>query len=327
LFAGRVLLRALLIGTAAVAVVAPASAALAAPTLPQIEDEIEQKSDEVEKVIEAYNQINDDLADTQAKLADLATKMQPLQANMDSAQANVSQIARAAYRGGNLRTVSVLLSAGSASTFVDQLATLDQLSRSQSRDIATYTNARKVFADEKARLDQLLATQNAQKAELEVKKTKIEGEIAKLEDLHKKAIAAGRKTTAANSNGGTTVPPPSVSGSAGKAVAFAYAQLGKPYKWGGDGIGEVGFDCSGLTQQAWLRAGVKLPHNAAAQWNQIKHIPRSALAAGDLVFYNSLGHVGIYIGGGNIIHSPHTGDVVRIAGVDRSKPYGYGRPG
>ncbi len=320
------LLRAVLAGATAVAVMAPATAALADPTLAQIEQQIETKSNEVEKVIEAYNKVNEDLKVTQAALAELTAKMQPLQVNVDKAQANVGEIAMAAYRtGSGLRTVSLLLSAGSSDAFVDQLATLEQLSRNQRRDIAAFTDAKKGFDAEKKRLDELLAAQNAQKTDLETKKTKIEGDIAQLEVLQKKAIAAGRRTVAANSNGTTTVAPPSVSGSAGKAVAYAYAQLGKPYQWGA--AGPNSFDCSGLTMMAWAAAGVSLPHNAASQWSRVRHISRSQLAPGDLVFYSSLGHVGIYIGGGNIIHAPHTGDVVRVAGVDRSTPYGYGRPG
>jgi peptidoglycan DL-endopeptidase CwlO len=307
--------------------VAPANVAHAEPTLSEIEQQLEKASIEAEKIIEAWNKVNEDYQATQAAIADLTTRMRPLQAGMDRAYANVDKIALAAYRGGNgLNTVSVLLSAGSSGSFVDQLSTLEQLSRSQQRDIAGYTEAKQAFDAEKARLDQLLATQNAQKAELETKKTKIEADIKQLEELHRRAIAAGRRTVAPNSNGTTTVaPPPAVAGGAGKVVAYAYSVLGRPYQWGG--TGNPGFDCSGLTMMAWQQAGVSLPHNAASQWSRIRHISRSDLAPGDLVFYYSLGHVGIYIGGGNIIHAPHSGDVVRVASVDRSPPYGYGRPG
>jgi cell wall-associated NlpC family hydrolase len=68
-----------------------------------------------------------------------------------------------------------------------------------------------------------------------------------------------------------------------------------------------------------------LSHNAAEQWHQVAHISRSALQPGDLVFYNSLGHVGIYVGGGQIIHAPHPGTTVQLASVDIMRPYGYGR--
>jgi cell wall-associated NlpC family hydrolase len=70
---------------------------------------------------------------------------------------------------------------------------------------------------------------------------------------------------------------------------------------------------------------VSLTHNAAEQWNEVVHIARSALAPGDLVFYDGLGHVAIYVGNNQVIHAPTQGDVVRIASVDMSPPYGYGR--
>ena len=117
---------------------------------------------------------------------------------------------------------------------------------------------------------------------------------------------------------------PEVSGAAGVAVRFAYAAIGTPYVWAGSGPN--GYDCSGLTQAAWRAAGRSLPHNAAMQWNALPHIGRAALSPGDLVFYSGLGHVGIYVGNGQIIHAPHAGDHVRLASVDVMPPYGYARP-
>ena len=70
---------------------------------------------------------------------------------------------------------------------------------------------------------------------------------------------------------------------------------------------------------------MSLEHNAARQWSQVAHISRSQMAPGDLVFYNGLGHVGIFVGNNTIIHAPHTGDVVRYASVDVDTVYGFGR--
>ena len=76
---------------------------------------------------------------------------------------------------------------------------------------------------------------------------------------------------------------------------------------------------------AWAAAGKSLPHNAAMQWNVVAHISRGSLAFGDLVFYNGLGHVGIYVGNNQIIHAPHAGTNVQLASIDIMPPYGYGR--
>jgi cell wall-associated NlpC family hydrolase len=99
-------------------------------------------------------------------------------------------------------------------------------------------------------------------------------------------------------------------------VRFAYRQRGRPYVWGGTGKG--GFDCSGLVQQSWAHAGVPLARMASSQFHTIRtHISSHRLQRGDLLFFNGLGHVGMYVGHGRFIHSPHAGDHVRVARFDR----------
>src|SRR5207245_8772115 len=90
--------------------------------------------------------------------------------------------------------------------------------------------------------------------------------------------------------------------------------LGTPYAWGGSGPG--GFDCSGFTSYVYGQMGVSLPHNAAAQYSYGTPISRDQLEPGDLVFFDGLGHEGIYVGNGAFIHSPHTGDVVKVSSLD-----------
>jgi cell wall-associated NlpC family hydrolase len=89
--------------------------------------------------------------------------------------------------------------------------------------------------------------------------------------------------------------------------------LGTPYVWGG--MSPSGFDCSGFTSYVYAQAGVSLPHHAASQFSYGTPVSQDELAPGDLVFFDGLGHVGIYIGAGQFIHSPHTGDVVKISSL------------
>jgi cell wall-associated NlpC family hydrolase len=105
-----------------------------------------------------------------------------------------------------------------------------------------------------------------------------------------------------------------------RAVTWALAQRGKPYVWGAEG--PDAFDCSGLVQAAYAAAGIRLPRTARPQWRATRGVPTSALVAGDLLFFatdasnwDSIHHVGIYLGAGKMLHAPQSGDVVRIAPV------------
>jgi len=109
-------------------------------------------------------------------------------------------------------------------------------------------------------------------------------------------------------------------GDVSAVLAFARAQIGKPYLWGG--AGPDSWDCSGLTQAAWAQAGVSLSHYTGWQWAETSRVPLSDLQPGDLVFYGGSGpsshHVGLYIGGGQMIEAPETGKNVRYASIWRS---------
>jgi cell wall-associated NlpC family hydrolase len=104
------------------------------------------------------------------------------------------------------------------------------------------------------------------------------------------------------------IPPGRYSGVVGIAMQY----LGTPYVWGG--ASPSGFDCSGFVMYVFAQVGISLPHYTVAQYNypDSAYVPRSQLQPGDLVFFAGLGHVGIYVGNGQFIHAPHTGDVVKI---------------
>jgi peptidoglycan DL-endopeptidase CwlO len=98
-----------------------------------------------------------------------------------------------------------------------------------------------------------------------------------------------------------------------RVVDVALKFRGAPYRWGGSA--PSGFDCSGFVRYVYAQVGVSLPHNAAMQYGYGSAVSRSELQPGDLVFFNGLGHVGIYIGGNQFVHSPHTGDVVKVSSI------------
>ena len=121
-----------------------------------------------------------------------------------------------------------------------------------------------------------------------------------------------------NSLGGNGSTTPTYSGptstQAQKAVAFAYAQLGCPYVYGGTGPCHQGYDCSGLALAAWAAAGVSIPRDSYEQWAGLPHVSMSSVEPGDLLLFNGEGHVGIYVGNGYLIDAPVPGqNVERVA--------------
>jgi cell wall-associated NlpC family hydrolase len=133
--------------------------------------------------------------------------------------------------------------------------------------------------------------------------------------------SSGFRSTHGSSRGSASAP----SSAAARAVAYARAQLGKPYLWSAEGPSS--FDCSGLTMMAWRGAGVSIPRTSRQQFTIGRHISQSNLEPGDLVFFGSpIHHVGMYVGNGTMIEAPYTGQVVRFHSINRSDYAGATRP-
>ena len=156
---------------------------------------------------------------------------------------------------------------------------------------------------------------------------RVNGQVAVLlaQIQQQQAAAYTSRYSAASFQSSDSLPPPT-GPAAAVAVQWAQRQIGKPYEYGASGPDS--FDCSGLTMYVWGRAGVGLPHSAAGQWDDSARVPVSALQPGDLVFYYSpVDHVGIYVGGGQMIVADHTGTVVSYASIYRDGLDGGGRVG
>jgi cell wall-associated NlpC family hydrolase len=313
----RTTLRGLLVAALAITVtVTSSTAAHAAPSNSDIQKKIDKASNQLEDIVESYNKIKLDLKKTQAAEKTLAASLAPAREQLALASAQMGSIAVSTYKNGQLRTVNVVLDG--PGTLMDRLGMLDQLSRTRQRDITNYTATTEQYTQKQAVLHSTRTRQAAQARELAARKKKIQGDLKKLYAM--RTQANGSPTEKGSRYTGNV---PSIAGSAGVAVRFAYNAIGVMYSWGADGPN--GYDCSGLTSAAWRKAGKSLPHNAAAQWGVVSHISRSQLQAGDLVFYRNLGHVGMYVGGGQIIDASRAGQPVKKRSIDISPPYGYGR--
>ncbi len=313
----RTTLRGIVVAVLALAVTATTGTATqAAPSRDDIQKKIDTASDKLEDIVEAYNKIREDLKATKAAEAALAASLQPAREQLAAATAQMSSLAVTSYKSGQLDSVNVVLDG--PGTLMDRLGSIEQLSRTRQREITNFTNTTQTYKQKQAALQATRGKQAAQARELDARKQKIEGDLKKLYAMRRAAF--GSATEKGTKYTGSV---PSVSGAAGAVVRFAFAQVGKPYSYGA--AGPNSYDCSGLTGAAWARAGKSLPHNAAAQYGATTRITRAQLVPGDLVFYRSLGHVGLYVGGGKIIDASRPGQPVKHRTIDVMPPYGYGR--
>ncbi|HET8681239.1 MAG TPA: NlpC/P60 family protein [Micromonosporaceae bacterium] len=307
----------------------------AEPTVGEIERQIDQAWNKLEPVIEQHNATRIQLAANKAKVVQLTKQIQPLQLQFDLATAKLGDMAAHAYMGGQAATLNALLSGGSPTTFAEQLALLDQVARAQQKEISGVAELKRRYEEQKRPIDELVVKLAAAEVELAAKAKQINTEIRRLQALRLAAYGSTGSTGSTTSSGtsGTTsslrpvaCPVTLIGGAADVATRFACAQIGKPYVWGADGPDS--YDCSGLTMAAWAKAGVYLSHNAAAQRRETAYVSRASLRPGDLVFYYSdLHHVGMYVGGGWIVHASQAGVPVKMRSLDGAPIHSYGRPG
>jgi cell wall-associated NlpC family hydrolase len=336
---------ALLAVSALAAALIPASAANASPSnlsspagpfnesSQDLQQQIDQKGKQLDGVIEQYNLLNVTLGKTKAQAAQVAAQLAPIASQVDAASAVVDALATKEYEGSAVSRFSALLTAGSPDALVDRLNTLNVLSRSQQQDIATLQTASKALQDQKTKLDNLVAQQTNQEKQLTTQKTSIEAQLTSLKQQQAQvdqSSSSSSGSSSSSSSAGSTAsssPPTNLTGAAAKVVAYAYAQLGKPYVFAAAGPNT--FDCSGLVLAAWATVGVHLSHSSYTQMNQeTTPISRSQLQPGDLVFFYGGEHVGIYIGNNSVIHAPQPGEVVKISTIDWMGGYtASGRPG
>ncbi|MGC9665866.1 NlpC/P60 family protein [Planosporangium sp. 12N6] len=316
-------LRSLVAALAALAVaVVPTTHAYAEPDQSTVEAQIDKAWNDLEPLVEQYNKVHAELQANQDRAAALQRELVPLQLEVDAAMAKVSNLAVQAYKGGPTSTLNALLTTGSPAAFADQLSLLDAMAHDKRTQINGVLAARDRYTAEKKSVDDLVAQQRRQDAELAARKAQIEQHLADLQQLRQQVTTTAPHPSATKP---VACPVEYSGGPGGAAAKAACGLIGKPYIWAA--TGPNGYDCSGLTLTAWSAAGASLRHYTSWQWQQTRPVSRADLRPGDLVFFfRDLHHVGLYVGDGWMVHAPQTGDVVRMARIDKMPVAGYRRP-
>lgn len=296
--------------------------------------EIQQLDADLGLVIEAFNAEQIELDAIRAEQRENEKRLKIARANLGTANTTLEARLIELYTGGSTDMVEILLGSTSLDDLLDGLETASRVSDQDSKILAEVQGFRKEVKDREAKLDKARSRQEQVVAERAARKNEIESRLAERERLLssiKDQIAelqaqerARQRQIEADARARLAAPEPAPASAGtpmsappsqyGGVVGIAMQYLGIPYRWGGASP-STGFDCSGFIMYVYAQVGVSLPHNAAMQYGYGSAVSRSELAPGDLVFFNGLGHAGIYIGGNQFIHSPHTGDVVKISAM------------
>ena len=316
--------------------------------------QVDQLGTSLESAIAQYQFATIRLARIQHELRTNRRELSIAQSNLKTSQKIIAKRLVTLYRNETPSTLEVIFGAKNLDDMMNRLDSEKTVSKLDARVLNTVKSSRKtveasgkVLAHERQLQQQLVAQRAAKKQEIESKLAEqrrllssIKGQIAQLqaaerarqEQLKREAQArlfasqsqraqASDSTVvgiSASTPGADTViaPPSRYQG----VVAYAMAQVGTPYVWGGSAPG--GFDCSGLVMWAFAQVGVSLPHSSYAQFGYGVPVSVDELEPGDLVFFDGLGHVGMYIGGGQFVEAPHTGAFVQVSNLaDRMGDY------
>jgi peptidoglycan DL-endopeptidase CwlO len=303
------------------------------------EKQLTKLSNEAEHAVEVYDGIHQKFVNTRAALRLNQQTLRYARQNLKAAQRQLAASLTQDYKSGDQDAIAYVLAARSIGDLVDQVQVLQRttgvnknLLQQITKDQAEIVQREKLLKKQKAQLktQQAAAASQRDRAKSAVARQMnyldgLKASIRKMIDEQQAAAAAAAAASATAAGSGTAppsnLPNPPASTLGGQAVAIAERYLGVPYVWGG--ASPSGFDCSGLTMYVYSQLGVSLPHNAAAQYYALPHVSEGDLQPGDLVFFDGLNHVGIYIGGGSMIHAPHTGTVVQISSLSGGGSY-YG---
>jgi peptidoglycan DL-endopeptidase CwlO len=332
--------------TGASATADPGSIASKQAQAQQVLGQIQSIDSSLGAAVEAYNLANVRLAKIESDQRENRHELVVAKSNLKHSQSALASRLVSVYTSStDNSTLAVLLGSTSLEDLLNRVETITSTSQQDARivrEVASFKRAvlrhRTELANAHTEQQQVVAEKAAQRQRIESQLaarrqllSSIHGEIARMkaaEAAQQRRLEAAARVrfatqpspspspssiavgAAASTPEGTTVAPPNVHGG---VVGVAMRYLGVPYVWAG--ASPSGFDCSGFVMYVFAQIGVSLPHSSYAQFGMGTPVSISQLQAGDLVFFSGASHVGIYIGGGQFVHAPHTGDVVKISSL------------
>jgi cell wall-associated NlpC family hydrolase len=323
------------VAIALIAIASPlflAPSAEAAQTLAQVQARVRQLEEEATTAAEGAQEAKVKLASLNRTLAGVQAKREIQSQSVSAISKSLSAIAVEQYKTGGLSQSLELLFSSNPALYLSAAGSLEAITRKQSVELRKYQAAKQRLTATSLTVNDKLALVQAAQKKLAAQSARAAAKLAEAESLLSKLKKEDRERLARlaeqeedadqKSSLAAAKALSGVSGRGGKALQYALKQIGDRYVFGAAGM--TTWDCSGLTMRAFQTAGVSLPHSSRAQYSYGKSVKRSELKPGDLVFFGRpISHVGIYLGGGKMVHAPRSGSRVKVASAANlgRKPY------
>jgi len=287
------------------------------PSIDQVQATVNKLQTEADQVGTQYDQVTEQLRSAQAKLSAVKKRVGKSEQQYLAARNALRQVAVASYEDSAESSMAGLLSSSNPQVVLRSASLLQELADIHNAQANRFLFAAQQVAAAQAQYNRTESGIAQIQAELGAKKANL-NKLLSQNQATLDSLNLQQQEQVATIGGGTChASDPFGTGTPGlRAVQFAYDQLCKPYLWGA--TGPDAYDCSGLTQAAWAAAGVSIPRDTYSQWAALPHISKADLQPGDLVFFEDLGHVGIYVGDGMMIDAPATGQVVTLHALDEA---------
>ncbi|WP_346433713.1 NlpC/P60 family protein [Nonomuraea composti] len=269
-------------------------------------------NERADQLVERYNQATETYRAARKKHQALDGELAGKERQVAGLREELAAIAVHDYQFGPSMGWQHIAVGGRPEAMLNGMAALDQMARDRAAKIQAFEEATKGLRERRDQARTALEAAARARDDVRGKQEEVE-RLVKEQTRLLRRLGAYRNGNPRSTGIAYTGP---ATGNAREALQFAFAQVGKPYRYGG--TGPDSFDCSGLTQAAWRAAGVRLPRTTYTQWawGAARRVPLDQLQPGDLLFSKGLGHMGMYAGGGRMVHAPQTGDVVKVVDLD-----------